>query len=50
MKLEDVKSKIDTYFKNIDAEELYRRSVEIYNFIEKDLNKNEESSDSVKKD
>lgn len=49
MKLEDVKSKIDTYFKNIDAEELYRRSVEIYNFIEKDLNKNEES-DSVKKD
>ena len=49
MKLEDVKSKIDTYFKNIDAEELYRRSVEIYNFIEEDLIKNEES-DSVKKE
>ena len=49
MKLKDVKSKIDTYFKNIDAEELYRRSIEIYSFTQKELNKNEES-DAVKKD
>lgn len=44
MKLEDVKSKIDGYFNNVSTEELYRRSINIYNFIDNDLSKDSKSS------
>ena len=34
MKLSDVKSKIDSYFENIDAHELYELSISKYGFID----------------
>ena len=37
MKLSDVKSKIDSYFENIDAHELYELSISKYGIIDGSL-------------
>tara|TARA_R110002124_G_scaffold189850_2_gene357177 strand:+ start:183 stop:407 length:225 start_codon:yes stop_codon:yes gene_type:complete len=37
MKLSDVKNKIDSYFENIDAHELYEISISKYGFIDGSL-------------
>lgn len=48
MRLQDVKEQIDRFFDNIDAEELYRISVEKYNFTEVFTDLEDELYETVK--